>query len=119
MIIAEDYSGQGLHLWHPYVFKYEFDFSTILPKLRPTYEAALNHWAAQEDQTKVETIPKSTTSRVGRYEHTLEQFGPTLKIPWTKLKAPNLTKKLANKISRKCQLEPSFCIKYAMPGKDI
>ena len=27
--------------------------------------------------------------------------------------------KLANRISRKCQLEPSFCIKYAMPGKDI
>ena len=72
MIIAEDYSGQGLHLWHPYVFKYEFDFSEILPKLRPTYESALNHWAAQGDQTKVETIPKSTTSRVGRYEYTLE-----------------------------------------------
>ena len=33
-------------------------------------------------------------------KHTLEQFGPTLKIPWTKLKAPNLTKKLANKIIR-------------------
>ena len=33
-------------------------------------------------------------------KHTLEQFGPTLKIPWTKLKAPNLTKKLSNKIIR-------------------
>ena len=72
MIIAEDYSGEGLHLWHPYVFKYEFDFSDILPKIRPTYEAALNHWAAQTDQTKVESIPNSTTSRVGRYEYTLE-----------------------------------------------
>ena len=60
MIIAEDYSGEGLHLWHPYVFKYEFDFSDILPKIRPTYEAALNHWAAKTDQTKVETIPNST-----------------------------------------------------------
>ena len=33
-------------------------------------------------------------------KHTLEQFGPTLKKPWTKLKAPNLTKKLSNKIIR-------------------
>jgi len=33
-------------------------------------------------------------------KHTLEQFGPTLKIPWTKLKAPHLTKKLSNKIIR-------------------
>ena len=33
-------------------------------------------------------------------KHTLEQFGHTLKIPWTKLKAPNLTKKLSNKIIR-------------------
>ena len=30
--------------------------------------------------------------------HMLEQFGPTLKLPWTKLKAPNLSKKLSNKI---------------------
>ncbi len=31
-------------------------------------------------------------------KHMLEQFGPTLKLPWTKLKAPKLTKKLSNKI---------------------
>ena len=31
-------------------------------------------------------------------KHMLEQFGPTLKLPWTKLKAPILTKKLSNKI---------------------
>ena len=30
--------------------------------------------------------------------HMLSQFGPTLKLPWTKLKAPNLTKKLSNRI---------------------
>ena len=30
--------------------------------------------------------------------HMLEQFGPTLKLPWTKLKAPSLNKKLTNKI---------------------
>ncbi len=36
----------------------------------------------------------------GKYgmKHMLEQFGPTLKLPWTKLKAPTLTKKLSNKI---------------------
>ena len=28
----------------------------------------------------------------------LDQFGPALKVPWTKLKAPKLTKKLSNKI---------------------
>ena len=31
-------------------------------------------------------------------KHTLEQFGPALKLPWTNLKAPKLTKKLANRI---------------------
>jgi len=30
--------------------------------------------------------------------HMLEQFGPALKLPWTKLKAPILTKKLSKKI---------------------
>jgi carnitine 3-dehydrogenase len=28
----------------------------------------------------------------------LEQFGPALKLPWTKLKAPKLTKNLVNKL---------------------
>ena len=28
----------------------------------------------------------------------LEQFGPTLKLPWTKLKAPTLSKKLSNRL---------------------
>ena len=27
--------------------------------------------------------------------------------------------KLADRISRKCQMEPSFCIRYAIPGQDI
>ena len=27
-------------------------------------------------------------------KHMLEQFGPALKLPWTKLKAPELTNKL-------------------------
>ena len=31
-------------------------------------------------------------------KHMLEQFGPALKLPWTKLKAPKLTKQLSNKI---------------------
>ena len=31
-------------------------------------------------------------------KHMLEQFGPALKLPWTKLKAPELSKKLKNKI---------------------
>ena len=30
--------------------------------------------------------------------HMLNQFGPSLKLPWTKLKAPKLTKKLSNRI---------------------
>ncbi len=30
--------------------------------------------------------------------HMLEQFGPALKLPWTKLKAPKLTKKLSNRL---------------------
>ncbi len=31
-------------------------------------------------------------------KHMLEQFGPTLKLPWTKLKAPKLSTKLKDKI---------------------
>ena len=31
-------------------------------------------------------------------KHMLKQFGPALKLPWTKLKAPKLTKKLTSRI---------------------
>ena len=31
-------------------------------------------------------------------KHMLEQFGPALKLPWTKLKSPNLSKKLINRL---------------------
>jgi len=31
-------------------------------------------------------------------KHMLEQFGPTLKLPWTKLKAPTLSKKLSSRL---------------------
>jgi carnitine 3-dehydrogenase len=31
-------------------------------------------------------------------KHMLEQFGPALKFPWTKLKAPNLSNKLIKKL---------------------
>ena len=34
----------------------------------------------------------------GGMEHMLKQFGPALKLPWTKLKAPTLSKKLSKKI---------------------
>ena len=30
--------------------------------------------------------------------HMLKQFGPALKLPWTKLKAPKLSKKLSSRI---------------------
>ena len=38
-------------------------------------------------------------------EHMLEQFGPTLKLPWTKLKAPKLTNKLKNKIIKGVKIQ--------------
>ena len=31
-------------------------------------------------------------------KHMLEQFGPALKLPWTKLKAPELSKKLSSRV---------------------
>ena len=31
-------------------------------------------------------------------KHMLEQFGPALKLPWTKLKAPELTKRLSQRV---------------------
>jgi carnitine 3-dehydrogenase len=33
-------------------------------------------------------------------KHMLEQFGPALKLPWTKLKAPKLSNKLINSLVR-------------------
>ena len=38
-------------------------------------------------------------------KHMLEQFGPALKLPWTKLKAPNLTKNLKNKIIKGTKIQ--------------
>jgi len=38
-------------------------------------------------------------------KHMLEQFGPALKLPWTKLKAPKLTKSLKNKIIKGTKLQ--------------
>ena len=32
------------------------------------------------------------------FSNMLEQFGPALKLPWTKLKAPKLSKKLSSRI---------------------
>ena len=31
-------------------------------------------------------------------KHMLKQFGPALKLPWTKLKAPKLSKKLSERL---------------------
>ena len=31
-------------------------------------------------------------------KHMLEQFGPALKLPWTKLKAPKLSNKLSSRL---------------------
>ena len=36
-------------------------------------------------------------------KHMLRQFGPALKLPWTKLKAPKLTKKLSDRIIKGTQ----------------
>ena len=38
-------------------------------------------------------------------KHMLEQFGPALKLPWTKLKAPNLSKSLKNKIIKGTKIQ--------------
>ena len=38
-------------------------------------------------------------------KHMLKQFGPALKLPWTKLKAPKLTNKLKNKIIKGTKLQ--------------
>ena len=34
----------------------------------------------------------------GGMKHMLEQFGPALKLPWTKLKAPTLSKRLSSRV---------------------
>lgn len=37
--------------------------------------------------------------------HLLEQFGPALKLPWTKLEAPELTDELADKVITGCETQ--------------
>lgn len=37
--------------------------------------------------------------------HLLKQFGPALKLPWTKLEAPELTDELANKVIEGCETQ--------------
>lgn len=37
--------------------------------------------------------------------HLLKQFGPALKLPWTKLEAPELTDELANKVIEGCEAQ--------------
>lgn len=37
--------------------------------------------------------------------HLLEQFGPALKLPWTKLEAPELTEELAEKVITGCEAQ--------------
>ena len=35
--------------------------------------------------------------------HMLEQFGPALKLPWTKLEAPELTNELIDRVVEGCE----------------
>lgn len=37
--------------------------------------------------------------------HLLEQFGPALKLPWTKLEAPELTEELSEKVISECEAQ--------------
>jgi len=39
-------------------------------------------------------------------KHMLEQFGPALKLPWTKLKAPKLSNKLIDRLVRGTKNNP-------------
>lgn len=41
----------------------------------------------------------------GGMRHTIEQFGPALKLPWTKLEAPELTDELKERIVDGCEVE--------------
>ena len=51
------------------------------------------------------TFNISSSRREIRNETYVEQFGPALKLPWTKLKAPKLTNKLKNKIIKGTKLQ--------------
>ena len=41
----------------------------------------------------------------GGIRHTIEQFGPALKLPWTKLEAPELTAELKQRVVEGCEEE--------------
>ena len=41
----------------------------------------------------------------GGMRHTIEQFGPALELPWSHMKAPELTEELKNRIVDGCEIE--------------
>jgi len=41
----------------------------------------------------------------GGMRHTIEQFGPALELPWSHMKAPELTEELKNRIIDGCEVE--------------
>ncbi len=58
-----------------------------------------NYATTQELDRAIEDGPGLRYSIMGTFlTFMLKQFGPALKLPWTKLKAPKLTNKLSNKL---------------------
>jgi carnitine 3-dehydrogenase len=41
----------------------------------------------------------------GGMRHTIEQFGPALELPWSHMKAPELTEELKQRIVQGCEVE--------------
>lgn len=67
MTIAFD--GEGLHLWHPFIYKFHYDFSSVYDQIYETFLELSDHWATKTDMTIVEDGDEAySTVRVGVYD---------------------------------------------------
>ena len=66
--MAENFEGEGLHLWHPFIYKFHFDFSPYFDDIYATFTKLSDHWATKTDMTVVESGDGWSTTRVGMHD---------------------------------------------------
>jgi uncharacterized protein (TIGR02466 family) len=66
--LAENFEGEGLHLWHPFIYKFHFDFSPYFDDIYANFQKLSNHWATETDMTIVESGDGWSTTRVGMHD---------------------------------------------------
>jgi hypothetical protein len=92
-----DFDGEGINPWHPFIYKFHYDFTPILPEIRECYDKLMNHWATDTDLSPVESGDGHSTVRVGVYDANMQPhlqpfmdpfhawLGPRIGMVWEKM----------------------------------